>query len=174
MVEHEQRGRARPEARLVGLERAHEAPQRECAEGQEERVHAREVAVVERDGRERDDPGGRGADRRADSARPSSPTATIASSRPERRDRRASRQPAAERCDQLGEQEVQRRAAAHELHRLEQLAQRTARDHDRQRLVAVHDAVAEVRAAGERPPRRRQAAMLARKASAGVGRTPQG
>ena len=40
---------------------------------------------------------------------------------------------------------MQRRAAAHELHRLEQLAQRTARDHDRQRLVAVHDAVAQVR-----------------------------
>ena len=63
-VEHEQRGRGRPEARLVGVERAHEAPQRERAEGQEERVHAREVAVVERDGRERDDPRRRGADRR--------------------------------------------------------------------------------------------------------------
>ena len=40
---------------------------------------------------------------------------------------------------------MQRRAAAHELHRLEQLAERPAGDHDGQRLVAVHDAVAEIR-----------------------------
>ena len=36
------------------------------------------------------------------------------------------------------EQEVQRRAAAHELHRLEQLAERPAGDHHGERLVAVH------------------------------------
>ena len=64
-VEDEQDRRGRPEARLVGVERAHEAPQRERAERQEQRVHAREVAVVERDRREREDPRGRGADRRA-------------------------------------------------------------------------------------------------------------
>ena len=56
---------------------------------------------------------------------------------------------------------MQRRAAAHELHRLEQFAERTARDHDRQRLVAVHDAVAQEREeAGGR--HRAEAAMLAR------------
>ena len=58
---------------------------------------------------------------------------------------RVATSPPPELGHELGEQEMQRRAAAHELHGLEQLAQRPARDHDRQRLVAVHDAVAEVR-----------------------------
>ena len=40
--------------------------------------------------------------------------------------------------DQRGEQEVERRAAAHELHGLEHLADGPARDHQGQRLVAVH------------------------------------
>ena len=72
------------------------------------------------------------------------------------------------------EQEVQRRAAAHELHRLEQLAERTAGDHHRERLVAVHHAVGEVREAAARRTARSPPPRAARRRGPRDGASQEG